>query len=249
MAVNSIAQGAYDSETVLTSIPGFVEEANRHLHSDDINTIEYIRRRLEDYCFAVRGINETCVEHGCCVNVSSDLQVIYGRLCSLLVQFNDICASFEDDGDTVSVRFTCSRVHTNSSGRPRFDIPADLISNLHDIHGVWQTVARESGVSYRTVLRRRHEYGLPVENTVGPRESYSNISHDDLCDVVREVLAMVPDGGETFVIGALRGRGFRVQRWRVRNAIQTVDPISRLMRRTFCVARRTDNVPCPNALW
>ena len=170
-------------------------------------------------------------------------------MCSLVGVFNDICAGFEDADDTVSVRFRCPRIHLNSSGRPRFDIPAGLISNLHNIHGVWQSVARESGVSYRTILRRRHEYGLPVANTEGPRESYSDISHDELCDVVREVLGMVPDGGETFVIGALRSRGFRIQRWRVRNAIQAVDPISRTMRRTFCVARRTYNVPCPNVLW
>ena len=71
MAVNLLnEQIVNDPETILTSIPGFIEEASRHLHSDDINTIEY------DYCFVLRDINETCVEQGCSVDVSSDLQVI-----------------------------------------------------------------------------------------------------------------------------------------------------------------------------
>ena len=188
-------------------------------------------------------------EPGCCASVSSDLLVIHHSLRELQGQLNSLCANFDDDNSTEHIRFSCPRVHSNSSGRPRFDIPQTLITGLHEIHGVWRIVAKESGVSYRTILRRRQQYGLPVTNTEGPRESYSNISHEELCEHIRDVLGMVPNGGETIVIGALRSRGLRVQRWRVRNAIQIVDPISRALRRTFCVARRTYNVPCPNALW
>ena len=59
----------------------------------------------------------------------------------------------------------------------------------------------------------------------------------------------MPDAGET-IIGAIRSRGIIVQRWRIRQAIQTVDPISRALRRTFAVVvRRVYNVGCPNELW
>ncbi|XP_028414231.1 uncharacterized protein LOC114537289 [Dendronephthya gigantea] len=51
------------------------------------------------------------------------------------------------------------------------------------------------------------------------------------------------------MIGALRSRGIFVQRRRIREAIYTVDPVSRALRRQQAVTRRTYNVPCPNALW
>ena len=109
--------------------------------------------------------------------------------------------------------------------------------------------SRETGVSYRTLLRRRNEYGMPVSNTRSPRNTYTHISEHELCNVVREVLSMLPNAGETFVLGALRRRDIHVQRWRVRNAICVVDLISRAMRRSVAILRRAYNVACPNALW
>ena len=83
---------------------------------------------------------------------------------------------------------------------------------------------------------------MPTERVQG------TLSDDDLCNVVREVLQNMPDAGETYIIGAIRSRGMIVQRWRIRQAIQTVDPISRALRRTFAVVRRVYNVVCPNEL-
>ncbi len=120
---------------------------------------------------------------------------------------------------------------------------------LYNLHNSWSIISRQTGVSYRTLLRRRHEYGFQVANRVGPRNTYTEISEEQLCNAVRDILGTIPDAGETYVIGALRSRGIHIQRWRVRNAIQTVDPISRALRRTFAVVRRVYNVRCPNALW
>ena len=120
---------------------------------------------------------------------------------------------------------------------------------LYRIHRNWSQVAREVRVSYRTVLRRRHQLGLPVSSTNGPRNTYTNISQSDLCNIVREVLQILPNAGETFVQGALRQRNIHVQRWRVRNTIQLVGPLSRAMRRSVAILRRVYNEPCPNELW
>ena len=105
------------------------------------------------------------------------------------------------------------------------------------------------GVSYRTILQRWHELSFPIANRAGPRNTFCNVTDDDLCNVVREVLQNMPDAGETYIIGARRSRGMIVQRWRIRQAIQTVDPISRALRRTFALVRRVYNVVCPNELW
>ena len=122
--------------------------------------------------------------------------------------------------------FVCPVEQSARPGRPRFHIPQEVLTNMHEIHGVWKTVARETGVSYRTVLRRRHQYSLPVAQTIGHRNTFSDISDQLLCEVVREVLQLVPSAGEMYIIGALRSRGINVQRWRTHEAINVVDPIS-----------------------
>ena len=61
------------------------------------------------------------------------------------------------------------------------------------------SVACETGVSYRTILQRQHELGFPIANRVGPRNTFCNITDDELCNVVREVLQNMPDAGETYI--------------------------------------------------
>lgn len=139
----------------------------------------------------------------------------------------------------------------SARGRQRLGIDHDEVSlnDLHNIHYAWSAVAGETGVSYRTILQRRHEFGLPIANRVGPRNTYSDIADDDLCSLLGECLQNMPDAGKTYIIGTIRSRGIIVQSRRIRQAIQTVDRISRALRRTFAVVRRVYNVVCPNELW
>ena len=88
-------------------------------------------------------------------------------------------------------------------GRPGFQIPEEVIRGLHDIHGVWKEVAKEAGVSYKTVLIRRHQYSLVVNETTGPRITYSDIPNGRLCQVVNEVLQIMPNAGETYITGVV----------------------------------------------
>ena len=62
-------------------------------------------------------------------------------------------------------------------------------------------------------------------------------------------LQILPGAGETYILGALRARHIYVQRRRVREALQIVDPISRAIRQSRTLVRRVYSVPCPNALW
>ena len=145
--------------------------------------------------------------------------------------------------------FVCPVEQCRRPGRPRFQIPQEAITSMHSTHRMWRTVAREIGVSYRTVLRRRHQYSLPVAGSDGPRATYSDVTDEQVCESVREILQLMPNAGESYVIGGLRSRGIHIQRWRIRQAINVVDPISRALRRRRAITRRIYNVPCPNALW
>ena len=85
--------------------------------------------------------------------------------------------------------------------------------------------------------------------TSGPRLTYTNLSNEDLCSEVRKILVILPEAGETIIIGALRSRSIHVQRRRIPDAINVVDPVSRALRRTVTIVRRKYNVASPNALW
>eukprot|EP00794_Sanderia_malayensis_P014537 gene14537-16040_t len=105
------------------------------------------------------------------------------------------------------------------------------------------------GVSEKTLKRRRQEFGMTISGKSGPRQTYSEISQEALCQIIKGVLEILPNAGETYVIGACNSRGIFVQRQRIRDAIKVVDPVSRALRRTVSIMRRVYSVPGPNALW
>ena len=242
---NMAAEERGNVEDFLRNVPTQLEEADRNLHSDNINVLEFIQRRLEDSisvlnvlvlrCSNIQNMDE-CIT--LLRRLLSDVQQMHGR-------YDDLTSQSRIESEH---SFCCPR-ESNVRGRPRFTIPNNIISGLHRIHRSWQQVSNDIGVSYRTLLRRRHENGMTVNSTRGPRRSYSNINTDQLCQQVSHILQILPNAGETFVLGALRQRGVHIQRYRVREAIRLVDPLSRAMRRSVAVLRRVYNVPCPNALW
>ena len=61
--------------------------------------------------------------------------------------------------------------------------------------------------------------------------------------------SITPNIGQRRLLGALRARGFRIQRWRVRNCIRRQDPLGTALRWSTPVYRRKYSVPTPNALW
>ena len=79
--------------------------------------------------------------------------------------------------------------------------------------------------------------------------TYAIILDERLCSVVREVLEILPDAVETYIIGACRQRNIFVQRQRITNAINTVDPVSRALRKSICIMRRAYSVATPDSLW
>jgi hypothetical protein len=67
-------------------------------------------------------------------------------------------------------------------GRPPFVISKVQLETLIELGYTYSTIARMYGVSERTLLRRRVEYGLPIGL------SFTDISDDDLDITVRGIL-------------------------------------------------------------
>ena len=241
----------------LRGLPSLIRQASAHLLSrPDLNTLELYKRRLEDYYDTFSAIFLHCIEVDLQEDnndniVLQDLSLLHDRLLDILHQYNEFCQCSFDGGEPITLgeRNIFHTEQRNATGRPSFAINEQALGEFYRVHNVWSNVARETGVSYRTLLRRRREFGMSIANTRGPRNTYSDVTEEQLCQVVREILQAMPDAGETYVIGALRSRGLTLQRWRVRQVIRIVDPISRAIRRTHSIVRRRYSVPCPNALW
>ena len=231
------------------TIPSVFRQAQRNFHSDNLNVLEYFERRLDDHAYVVRSVILQCEQQNDSEDFIHLLLMLHETINGLHRQFRESCNERRDYASEMGFSCPLENEEPRRPGRPRYEIPEEVIRGLHGIHGVWKEVAKEARVSYKTVLRRRHQYSMPVSNTAGPRIMYCDISQEQLCEIVEEVLQVMPDAGETYVIGALRSRGLRVQRWRIREAIFTVDPVSRALRRCKAIVRRKYNVPCPNALW
>ncbi len=97
-------------------------------------------------------------------------------------------------------------------GRPRKHVTRGDIESLFRIHRSWKLVANVIGVSEKTLQCRRRELGLQVADKAGPRVTYTAISQEALCHLVQEVLSILPNAGETYIIGACKSRGIFVQR-------------------------------------
>ena len=100
--------------------------------------------------------------------------------------------------------------------------------------------AQSSGGRPRFVITREH---IEVLRNTG------DITNKELECNIRDILRLTPFSGESYIRGALRGRGIFVQRWKIRQILQTVDPVGRAIRRRSSIQRRLYNINKPNHLW
>lgn len=242
-----------DVEQFLSDLPNQIEQARRQRFSGNLNALEFWQRRIEDFlnvlnvlCRRFEGIDADGALAANCNQLIAEIQAIHGMFEGIISADGDYMAELNYDYDASAA----NDLHEEGTiGRPRKSITREEMELLYSIHKSWKEVAALLGTSERTIQRRRRETGMTTSSRTGPRSTYSDISHDQLCTVIREILNILPNAGETYVLGACRSRGIHVQRSRLRDAINTVDPISRALRRTVSIVRRQYSVRAPNSLW
>lgn len=125
----------------------------------------------------------------------------------------------------------------------RYNVRNDQLTFFHRIGLSWSQAARQLGVSRTTVWRRRVSLQtLPAIN------QFSTISDSELDSIIVDILHH-GNAGESYVCGSLRSRGFRIQRWRIRERLREVDAEGRAERRRRTLRRRVYHVPVSNYLW
>ena len=237
-------------EDFLKDLPVQYELASRRLFIGNVNLLEHWYYRLGDWINLINILRRQFEESESPEEIIESLASCGIHLRIIQQNFDDALTENEYVGN-LGVRVTCPNEPAGSDvqGRPRKHVIKEDIESLFRIHRNWKLVANVLGVSEKTLQRRRRELGLQVADRAGPRVTYTAISQEALCQVVQEVLTILPNAGETYIIGACKSRGIFVQRQRVRNAIQTVDLMSRALRRTVSIIRRVYSVPGANALW
>ncbi|XP_053386142.1 uncharacterized protein LOC128550671 isoform X2 [Mercenaria mercenaria] len=135
----------------------------------------------------------------------------------------------------------------NSTGKRKYEIPRETLSMLiYDGIKVKQ-IAELLNVSKRTVERRMHEHELTI------RQTYSQISDEELVHEVSKLCHEHPNVGYRTIQSLLQTKGLRIQEYRVRKCVRDCDPCGVLLRRVFLstsrVCRRTYSVSGPQALW
>lgn len=233
-----------------TSLGRLLESAEGQRNTASSNTAEFFSRRLREnertLVTLMLRIEEAFPDE---VGVISDLNKLVLIMNELSRDFDRIVEDSERSTFTapLSVNDHLSAVARNCLvGRPRLQILQEQMQTLHNDAGFrWADIGRILGISERTLRRRRHEFGLPV----GVGEDFSDVSNDDLDEYVREILEVTPSAGRRLVEGGLRQRGLRIQRYRIQESIQRVDPVVTTLRAAQQIIRRVYSVPWPNALW
>ncbi|CAC5377913.1 unnamed protein product [Mytilus coruscus] len=94
----------------------------------------------------------------------------------------------------------------------------------------------------RTIYRRMAHFGLQ-------KRVFSDIDDDNLDNILSGIVVDFPRCGESMLLEILKGKGIKVQRWRLRDAIHRIDYASTQERKTGRLHRRVYNVMAPNHLW
>ena len=93
-------------------------------------------------------------------------------------------------------------------GRKKLSIDITQVNGLKELDFTWEKISQMLGINERTLRRRRKQISDVFV------KSRTEISDIHLQEQVRDVIEQSPNSGERMIIGALRARGTRAQRWR-----------------------------------
>ncbi|XP_028393179.1 uncharacterized protein LOC114517591 [Dendronephthya gigantea] len=168
---------------------------------------------------------------------------------AVLAKIRSLCrmlTNYVDDSQEGQLHFsyTAPLSVAKGPGRPAVVVKCEQILFLRELHFSWAKIASLLGVSVSTLNRKRNELNIPDED-----DSWTTISDERLEREVEEIRSLTPNIGQRRLLGALRARGIKIQRNRVRECLRRVDPLGTSLRWSGIIYRRKYSVPTPNSLW
>jgi hypothetical protein len=117
------------------------------------------------------------------------------------------------------------RNYTNRRGRPGYVLDLDRANLLHDLGNTWSDVANAMQVSRRTLYNHMATTGRSTA-----RREWSDITDDELDELVSEISLSHPFIGSTILLGHLEAQGLHLPPKRVQESLRRVDRIGTLVR-------------------
>ena len=219
--------------------------AQGQLESGENGDFDYWCRRIQNYepsLYAIVDRYRRNVDDGAESRLLQNLLTLQQHMASIRSELQELARPLQENllpcGETIRT----ATISTGAAGRPPLSLNMDDISNFRSLGFSWVDISSLYGVSARTLRRRRQESGVGVH-------SHDSITDADLDNIVGDILEIIPQAGRNLVRGSLQNRGVHVQRRRVVESIQRIDPVTPTLRDSRQIVRRRYNVPCPNFLW
>ena len=129
------------------------------------------------------------------------LDLVHEEVNGLVDQSQDLCDTQRNFASEMGFFVSSGTVYR--AGRPRFYISEEVIRGLHDVHGVWKEVAKEARVSYNSKQFYEGDISIPWQLVTQLVQESLDISDARLCENVGKVFQVMPNAGETYIIGSL----------------------------------------------
>ena len=134
-------------------------------------------------------------------------------------------------------------IASRTKGRPSIPIRESELRYLLEIQFTQVEIGKLLGCSARTIRRRILEFGFQYIT------DFSQISDQDLDNLVTVFVSNFPSAGQNSLAGYLQSQGHHIQRWRIRDSMLRVDPWGVQERSRRILHRRRYRVAGPNSLW
>ena len=167
----------------------FLEQLERHRHTDDLVLANLIRGRCDDYLSLLHALVARVEEDVLATGSDGDLNELISDIQGLAVSLTTLADHYHDwvlqlidseSGDAIDT-VAPQRVYHGGRGRPPYHIPQSQLEALIELRFTYEKIAKLLNVSTRT-LQRRMQYGLP------PGRSYTDILDDELNDIIKGIL-------------------------------------------------------------
>lgn len=135
-------------------------------------------------------------------------------------------------------------ISNGGRGRPPIPLNPDQVEFLISVGRSMEHIAGTLLISRRTLYRRCEQMHIQKR-----RERYSDLSDNDLDNIVRHLISEYPTNGMRMLSGHLHRMAVRVTRKRLRESLLRVDPIHCFVRQLHTIQRRTYSVANANSLW
>ena len=142
----------------------------------------------------------------------------------------------------VGIESSLTYQHTGRRGRPPVFLNLNMVEFLRGVGYTWNEISKALLVSCTTIWRKLSEANITLHK-------YSDISDASLDEKVYQLQLRYPHCGQVLLRSMLQAQGTLVQRHRLRESVQRVDPEHSNSRWRQQISRRTYSVPGPNSLW